>query len=119
MLNHSPALDGVFSALSDPSRRAMVERLGRGPASVSELAAPLDMSLAAVVQHIQVLADSGVIRTRKVGRVRSCQLRPEALKRAGGWIVARQEAFWKAGLREIGRIVDDDDQTKSKKGKKR
>ncbi len=90
----------------------MVERLGRGPASVSELAEPLDMSLAGVVQHVRSLADCGVIRTRKVGRVRTCTLRPEALKAAGAWLASQQEAFWKSGMREIARMLEDEDRTR-------
>ena len=92
------ALNDVFSALADSSRRAMVERLARGSASVSELAEPLDMSLAAVVQHVQVLAEAGVIETEKRGRVRTCRLRPQTLAGAGKWLVGQQERFWKAGL---------------------
>ena len=72
-------LDRVFQALADPSRRIMVERLSRGPASVSELAQPLDMTLAGVVQHLQVLEASGLIRTEKIGRVRTCRIEPAAL----------------------------------------
>ena len=70
MLNHSPALDLVFQALADSTRRAMVERLTRGPASVSALAGPLGMSLPAVMQHLRVLEASGLVRTEKAGRVR-------------------------------------------------
>ncbi|BCN83200.1 ArsR/SmtB family transcription factor [Prescottella equi] len=90
MLKYSAPLDGVFHALSDPSRRGMVERLGRGPASVSELAAPLDMSLPAVVQHLQVLEASGLVRSEKVGRTRTCHLVPDALDGAGQWIAQRR-----------------------------
>ncbi|MGH2993503.1 MAG: ArsR/SmtB family transcription factor, partial [Solirubrobacterales bacterium] len=81
MLNQAPVpLDRVFQALSDPSRRVMVERLTRGPASVSELAAPLTMSLPAVVQHLHVLEESGLVRSEKVGRVRTCQIEATALR---------------------------------------
>jgi DNA-binding transcriptional ArsR family regulator len=80
------SLDLLFGALSDPSRRAMVERLTRGPASVSQLAEPLDMSLPAVVQHLQVLEASGLIRTEKVGRVRTCQIVSSALRTMEGWV---------------------------------
>ena len=79
MLNQGATLDRVFQALADPSRRAMVERLSRGPASVSELARPLDMTLAGVVQHLQVLEASGLVRSEKVGRVRTCRIEPAAL----------------------------------------
>ena len=106
MLNQSTTLDRVFAALSDPSRRTILERLVRGSATVSELARPLDMTLSAVVQHVQVLVDSGLIRTAKTGRTRTCTLRPRNLERAGTWLVAQQEAFWKAGLREMQDIVE-------------
>ncbi len=75
-------LDRVFQALADPSRRAMVNRLSLGPASVSELAKPFAMSLAAVVQHVQVLEASGLVRSEKTGRVRTCQLAPDVLQGA-------------------------------------
>ena len=109
MKRATPLLDGVFAALSDTTRRGLIERLGRGPASVSELAEPFDMSLAAVLQHVQVLAECDLIRTEKVGRVRYCHLRPQALERARGWIVSQQEAFWKAGLREVDRMLNETD----------
>ena len=74
MIEPAANLDRMFGALADPTRRLMVERLSRGPASVSELAAPLPMSLPAVVQHLHVLEDSGLIRTQKVGRTRTCMI---------------------------------------------
>ncbi|HEY1485524.1 MAG TPA: metalloregulator ArsR/SmtB family transcription factor [Micromonosporaceae bacterium] len=89
MLNNGAVLDRVFQALSDPGRRAMVERLGRGPASVSELAKPLSMSLAAVLQHVQVLEASGLVRSQKVGRTRTCSLDPVGLRTAESWITER------------------------------
>lgn len=92
MLNHSPPLDLVFQALADPARRAMVERLTRSPASVSELARPLEMSLPAVMQHLQVLEASGLVRSEKVGRVRTCRIEPVALRTAEEWITERRTA---------------------------
>jgi DNA-binding transcriptional ArsR family regulator len=92
MLEQRSPLDRVFQALSDPSRRAMIERLSRGPASVSELAEPFDMTLAAVVQHLHVLEDSGVVRTEKVGRVRTCRIEPTVLGTAEDWIAKRRAA---------------------------
>lgn len=86
MLNYSPTLDRVFHALADPTRRAMIEHLDTGAATVSELAQPLAMSLAAVVQHLQVLEDSGLVRTQKTGRVRTCQLDRDGLGAAQRWI---------------------------------
>lgn len=102
-------LDRVFHALSDPSRRTMVERLRRGPASVSELARPLDMSLAAVVQHLRVLQDSGIVESQKVGRVRTCQLRPGALEPAGEWI-AEHRTGWERRLDQLGAFLNNNDE---------
>ena len=76
----------MFHALADPSRRAMVERLARGPASVSELAQPFDMALPSVVQHLAVLESAGIVTSEKIGRVRTYQLAPEALTPASEWI---------------------------------
>lgn len=109
MLNQHVALDRVFHALSDPTRRAMLERLSRGPASVSELAAPLDMSLAAVVQHLQVLEASGVVRSEKVGRVRTCQLQPGGLRAAEQWISERK-ALWERRLDRLGDFLAEEEQ---------
>ena len=90
MLNYMPDLDRVFQALADPGRRLMVERLSQGPASVSELGRPLDMSLAAVLQHVQVLEASGLIRSQKAGRTRTCSIIPAALRSAEDWIADRR-----------------------------
>lgn len=79
-------LDQLFHALSDGTRRAMVERLVRGPATVSDLARPFDMTLPAVVQHLAVLEAAGIVTSEKVGRVRTVQLAPDALTVAGEWI---------------------------------
>jgi len=104
MLNKSASLDLMFQALADPSRRLMVERLSRGPASVSELAKPLDMSLPAVVQHLQVLETSGLVRTEKVGRVRTCTLDTSALHRAEQWINERR-TLWERRLDRLGEYL--------------
>ncbi len=101
MVNRLSALDRTFHALADPSRRSMVERLVRGPASVSQLAEPLAMSLAAVVQHLGVLEEAGVVATEKVGRVRTCRLESEALRRAEDWLGA-QRADWERRLDRLG-----------------
>jgi DNA-binding transcriptional ArsR family regulator len=90
MLNQSPDLDRLFHALADPARRAMVERLTRGPAPVSELARPLAMSLPSVLQHLGVLEAAGIVRSEKVGRVRTCSIEPGALSLAEQWINARR-----------------------------
>lgn len=101
MLNQSAALDLMFQALADPGRRMMVERLSRGPASVSELAKPMAMSLPAVVQHLQVLEASGLVSTQKVGRVRTCQIEPAALQLAEQWINERR-TLWERRLDRLG-----------------
>jgi DNA-binding transcriptional ArsR family regulator len=90
VLNPAPDLDRVFHALADPGRRRMLERLSQGPASVSELARPLSMSLAAVVQHVQVLEASGLVRSQKLGRTRTCRLNPVTLRSAERWISERR-----------------------------
>ena len=94
----------MFQALADPSRRVMVDRLTRGPASVSELAKPLAMSLPAVVQHLQVLEASGLVRSEKVGRVRTCQVEPTALRTAEQWISERRTQ-WESRLDRLGEFL--------------
>jgi len=106
MPNQGATLDRVFQALSDPSRRAMVERLSRGPASVSELAQPLAMSLPAVMQHLQVLETSGLVRSEKVGRVRTCRIEPVSLRTAEQWISDRQSG-WERRLDRLGDYLED------------
>jgi DNA-binding transcriptional ArsR family regulator len=101
MLNQSETLEPVFHALADPSRQVMVERLSRGPASVSELAQPLAMSLPAVMQHLQVLEASGLVQSEKVGRVRTCRIEPAALGAAEQWIAARRAA-WERRFDRLG-----------------
>jgi DNA-binding transcriptional ArsR family regulator len=104
MLNQSVPLDRMFHALADPARRGMVERLSRGPASVSELARPLGMSLPAVVQHLHVLQASGLVRSEKIGRVRTCRLEPKALRTAESWISARRSQ-WERRLDRLGEYL--------------
>jgi DNA-binding transcriptional ArsR family regulator len=94
----------VFHALSDANRRAMIDRLLDGPASVSELAQPLAISLPAVVQHLHVLEASGVVRSRKVGRVRTCEIAPLALSTAERWISERR-ATWEVRLDRLGEFL--------------
>lgn len=103
MLNQSDTLDTVFQALADPTRRGMVERLSRGPASVSELAEPFDMTMSAVVQHLAVLEGSGLVTSRKVGRVRTCQVGP-ALNFAERWITERRQT-WERRLDRLGEYL--------------
>ena len=101
MLNQQPNLDLMFQALADPTRRAMIDRLSRGPASVSELAKPFDMSLPAVVQHLQALEHSGLVTSQKVGRVRTVQIQPDTLSLAEQWINDRRTA-WARRLDRLG-----------------
>lgn len=110
MLNQSKPLDMMFQALADPTRRQIVDRLSRGPASVSELAQPLPMSLPAVVQHLQVLEQSGLIQTRKVGRVRTCTIDTEALSQAETWLNERRLA-WNRRFDRLDAILAADEGT--------
>src|SRR5579871_6452118 len=99
-------VDRVFQALADPNRRAMVERLGRGPRSVSELARPLSMSLPAAMQHLRVLESSGLVRSEKRGRVRTCHLEPAALAPVEQWMGARR-AEWERRLDRLGDFLSE------------
>ena len=99
-------VDQVFHALADVTRRAILERLSRGPISVSQLAEPLDMTLAAVVQHLQVLEESGLVRTEKAGRVRTCQLEPAGLSVAEKWIADRR-SVWERRLDRLGKLLEE------------
>jgi DNA-binding transcriptional ArsR family regulator len=103
---HAATSDRVFHALGDATRRAIVAQLGEGPASVSELARPLPVSLAAVVQHVQVLEASGLVATRKQGRVRTCHLNPTALLEAEHWL-AQRRALWEGRLDRLGALVQE------------
>ena len=99
-------LDLMFQALADPSRRLMVDRLSRGPASVSQLAEPLDMSLPGVVQHLQVLEAAGLVKTEKIGRVRSCTLDTSAMSLAERWINDRR-TLWERRLDRLGDFLEE------------
>lgn len=104
MLNYGAQLDLMFQALADPTRRVMVERLSRGPATVTELAEPLDMTLSAVVQHLQLLERSGLVRSEKIGRVRTCRIEPQALRLAEQWIAERRST-WERRLDRLGDVL--------------
>jgi DNA-binding transcriptional ArsR family regulator len=106
MLNQVADLDRVFHALADPGRRLMLERLSQGSASVSELGKPLAMSLAAVVQHVQVLEASGLVRSQKTGRTRTCSINPTALHSAESWISERR-SLWERRLDRLGGYLAD------------
>jgi len=108
MLSHRTQVDRVFHALGDPTRRAIVERLSTGAVSVSSLATPLDITLAAVVQHLQVLERSGLVRTTKVGRVRTCRIEPKGLTIAKRWIEARRSQ-WEQRLDRLGALLESED----------
>jgi DNA-binding transcriptional ArsR family regulator len=109
MPNRPVEFDRLFHALADPSRRSMVERLVRGPASVSQLAEPLVMSLAAVVQHLSVLEQAGLVTSEKVGRVRTCRLDLDGLRRAEEWLVA-QRTEWERRLDRLGDVLASPDE---------
>src|SRR5262245_37021976 len=106
MPNYSSGLDRVFQALSDPTRRAIVYRLSRGPASVSEIAKPFAMAMPSLLQHLQVLEESRLIRSEKVGRVRTCRVLPGALDHAEAWIDG-QHALWSARLDRMEAYVSE------------
>jgi DNA-binding transcriptional ArsR family regulator len=103
MLNNV-GLDRVFHALAEPTRRAIVERLSTGPSSVSELAKPFDMTLAAVVQHLQVLEQSGLVRSEKIGRTRTCRIEPTGLDAASRWLAERR-ALWERRFDRLGEVL--------------
>jgi DNA-binding transcriptional ArsR family regulator len=107
VLNHQ--LDLMYAALSDGSRRSMVDRLSRGPATVKELAEPLTMSLPAVLQHLRVLEESGLVSSAKAGRVRTCRLQPAALQAAEQWIADRR-AGWVSRLDRLETFLNDEEE---------
>jgi DNA-binding transcriptional ArsR family regulator len=105
MLNQSTLLDLTFQALADPARRSMLAQLTHGPTSVSDLARPLAMSLPAVMQHLAVLEGSGLVRSEKIGRVRTCRIEPQALSRAEQWINHRR-IEWERHLDRLGEYLE-------------
>jgi DNA-binding transcriptional ArsR family regulator len=104
MDQYSTELDGIFQALADPTRRAVVGRLGRGPASVSELARPFDMALPSFMKHIRFLEESGLVHTEKQGRVRMCTIDKRRLAAIGGWL-DEQKALWEGRADRLERFV--------------
>jgi DNA-binding transcriptional ArsR family regulator len=108
MLTHRAQVDRVFHALGDPTRRAIVEKLSAGAISVSSLAKPLDITLAAVVQHLQILERSGLVRTTKIGRVRTCRIEPKGLSIAERWIEERR-SLWERRLDRLGAVLAEDE----------
>ena len=111
MANRFAQFDHVFQALADPTRRTVIERLGRGSAPVGELAEPFDMALPSFLQHLSVLEDCGLVRSRKVGRVRTFQVEPQSLKKVDDWM-SRQRKIWETRLDQF------DDYVKKLKEKK-
>lgn len=114
-------VDSSFRALAEPTRRAIVERLSRGPATVSDLAEPFDMTFAAVVQHVQVLEECGLIRSEKVGRVRTCRIEPAGLAPLADWIAARR-TLAERRLDRLGDVLAEADRPaheSQRKGKER
>ena len=105
MLNYQTPLDTAFQALGDPTRRALVERLAAGPATVSELARPLPMSLPAVMLHLKVLEESGLVKSQKVGRVRTCRIDPKMLSQTEAWVAERRQ-MWERNLDRLGAMLD-------------
>jgi DNA-binding transcriptional ArsR family regulator len=101
----------VFHALGDPTRRAIVEKLGAGPLSVSRLAEPLGITLAAVVQHLQVLEESGLIQTEKLGRVRTCRIEPAGLAAVEKWIGERR-SMWERRFDRLGDLLAEPDENR-------
>ena len=104
MLNYQ--LDKTFAALADPTRRALVERLVQGPATVSELAKPLPMSLPAAMLHLKVLEECGLVTSQKVGRVRTCRIDPKMLSQAEQWVSERRQ-LWERNLDRLGAYLDE------------
>ena len=104
MHRKKPDIDRVFHALGDPTRRAILEKLSHGPVSVSRLAEPLAMTLAAVVQYLQVLEESGLVQTEKAGSVRTCRIEPSGLRVAGQWIADRR-SMWERRLDRLGDLL--------------
>jgi DNA-binding transcriptional ArsR family regulator len=105
--NYPGRLDQVFQALADPSRRSIIERLIQSPASVKELAEPLTMSLPAVMQHLGVLETCGLVRSEKVGRVRTCHIESAGLRAAEGWL-SGQRTVWEQRLDRLGEVLAED-----------
>lgn len=106
MAQYSPALDGVFAALSDPTRRAVIRRLGVGPASVSDLASEFPMALASFMKHVRTLEANGLIRTTKSGRVRTCALDRGRLALVDDWL-GEQRRLWEERTDRLERLVTD------------
>jgi DNA-binding transcriptional ArsR family regulator len=102
-------IDRVFHALDDPTRRALIEKISEGPISVSQLAEPLHITLAAVVQHLQVLEESGLVHTEKIGRIRTCRIEPQGLSVVEKWIADRR-SLWERRFDRLGELLAEEDE---------
>ena len=111
MEQYQHSLDGLFQALADPTRRAVIARLGRGPASVGDLAQPFAMALPSFMKHIHLLEDTGLIRTSKTGRVRTCEIDKTRLAAIDGWL-AEQRAIWESRTDRLEQFVTQDKDTR-------
>jgi len=114
-------IDRIFHALDDPTRRALIEKISEGPISVSQLAEPLHITLAAVVQHLQVLEESGLVHTEKIGRIRTCRIEPRGLSLVEQWIADRR-SLWERRFDRLGELLAEEDvaeDERSKREKKR
>jgi len=114
MVNSPQKLDAVFAALSDPTRRRIVERLAQGSLTIGEIAAGFPISQPAISRHVRVLEDSGVLARHVVGRVHHCTLAPETMHAASGWI-EKQTAFWNRVLDKLGDVLNEPPTRKKKK----
>lgn len=114
MVNSTTRLDAVFSALSDPTRRRIVERLARGPLTVGEIASGFAVSQPAISKHVRVLEDSGLLKRRVDGRVHHCTLDPSAMSPAAAWI-DKQSRFWNGVLDRLGDVLTDSPERKKKR----
>jgi DNA-binding transcriptional ArsR family regulator len=110
---HDTGLDRIFQSLADPTRRAVLERLCKSPAPVTELARPFDMALPSFIQHLDVLERSGLVQSEKTGRVRTYRLAPTALHRAESWLT-RQRALWDTRLDQLDAYLLDSNNRKRK-----
>ncbi|MFK2890443.1 ArsR/SmtB family transcription factor [Dyella flagellata] len=105
MANNAMALDSIFQALADPTRRAVLQRLGRGPATVGELAEPFQMALPSFMKHVGILERTGLIRSRKSGRIRTCTLEHKNLAAAERWF-ADQRAIWASRYQNLDSLLE-------------
>jgi DNA-binding transcriptional ArsR family regulator len=110
MLGPDVAIDLLFHALGDPTRRAILDKLSEGPLSVSRLALPLDITLTAVAQHLQILEESGLVHTEKVGRVRTCRIEPAGFSRLEQWI-REHRSTWERRLDRLGELLAESEQS--------